>query len=138
MLNNDTGASEDLLRDFSDGDLCKSNPLLRKKYTLQLKFHIDEFEVVSPLRSKRGKHKLTTVYFKIGNLDKFLSQPQNTYLSTFVRHKLIQTGCTDYDEVFRPLLSDVRILETQGVSLKCGGEKKIFHRTIATFFTLMV
>lgn len=78
--------------------------------------------MINPLGSKKGKHKLTAVYFKIGNLDsKFLSELQNTYLSTLVQHRFIQTGFTDYDEVFQPLLSDVEILETQGVSLKCGG-----------------
>ena len=120
MLNRDVNPSkDDVLRDFTDGDICKSNPLLCKKNTLQFKFFVDEFEVVNPLGSKKGKHKLTAVYFKIGNLDsKFLSELQNTYLSTLVQHKFIQTGFTDYDEVFQPLLSDVEILETRGVSLK--------------------
>lgn len=107
--------------------------MLCQKNTVQLKFYLDEFEVVNPLGSKKGKHKLTAVYFKIGNLDgKFLSELQNTYLSTLVQHRFIQTGFTDYDEVFQPLLSDVEILETQGVSLKCGGEERIFRGTIAT------
>lgn len=101
--------------------------------TTEILHTVDEFEVVNPLGSKKGKHKLTAVYFKIGNLDsKYLSELQNTYLSTLVQHKFIQSGFTDYDEVLQPLISDVEILETDGVSLKCGGEEKIFHGTIAT------
>lgn len=41
MLNRDAEPSnDDILRDFSDGNICKSNPLLCQKNTLQLKFYI--------------------------------------------------------------------------------------------------
>ncbi len=116
----DIDPSNDDVLHFTDGDICKRNPLLCQTNTVKLKFHMDEFEVVNPLGSKKGKQTDSGVFHI------------HTYLSTLVQHKLIQTGITDYDEVFHPLLSDVETLETQGVSLKCGGEERIFCGTITT------
>lgn len=80
-LNQPTPAThdDDILEDFTDGELFRTNPNLASQ-SLRLHFYVDEFEVVNPLGSSKGTHKLTAVYFKLGNLgNKENSQLHNTY-----------------------------------------------------------
>lgn len=39
---------------------------------------------------------------------------------------------SNYNDVFRPLIENIRHLETEGVLLECNGESKQFVRNIAT------
>ncbi|RXN21976.1 zinc finger protein [Labeo rohita] len=80
MLNQEeTPKDQDVMKDYTDGEQFKSCELSCLS-NLRLHFYIDEFEIVNPLGSKRGKHKLTAVYFKLGNIDKkYTSKLENIY-----------------------------------------------------------
>lgn len=59
MLNQEkTPKHPDVMEDYTDGDQFKSCELSSLS-NVRLHFYIDEFEIVNPLGSKRGKHKLT-------------------------------------------------------------------------------
>lgn len=125
--------NEDILKDYTDGEQCKAHPLLCNHNNIRLHFYVDEFEIVNPLGAKRGKHKLTAVYFKLGNIHhRYTSKVEHIYLSILVKHKLIYKDASNYYDVFRPLIDDVRLLETEGVVLDCGRESKRFFGTIAS------
>ncbi len=120
------------MKDYTDGDQFKSRELSSLS-TLRLHFYIDEFEIVNPLGSKRGKHKLTAVYFKLGNIDKkYTSKLENIYLSSLIRHRNIEEDLTNYNNLFQPLIKEVTCLETEGVTLSCNGESRILYGTVVT------
>lgn len=92
---------------------------------LCLHFYMDEFEIVNPLGSKRGKHQLTAAYFKLGNIE-------NIYLSSLIRHRYIEEDLTNYNNLFQPLIEEVTCLETEGVTLSCNGKSRRFYGTVVT------
>lgn len=56
------------IRDIWDGSLFKSRPLFStEKHTVHIQMFYYDFEVVNPLGSKRGIHKLDAIYFKFRN-----------------------------------------------------------------------
>jgi len=56
-------SSDDVMRDLCDGSLFKSNPLFAEDpHALQLCLYYDECEVVNPLGSRRGIHKIGFIY----------------------------------------------------------------------------
>ncbi|XP_046863754.1 uncharacterized protein LOC124457571 [Xenia sp. Carnegie-2017] len=58
-----------LLSDYCDGNEFKSHPLFSIDPTaLQIILYYDEVEIVNPLGSKTGKHKLGLVYYTLGNI----------------------------------------------------------------------
>lgn len=112
--------------------MFRTNPHIASE-RLCLHFYMDEFEVINPLDSKRGKHKMTAVYFKLGNPDrKETSKLQNIYLSVLVHHHFLQNKLTDYAEVLQPLIVDIQTLETSGVLLSCDGESKLCKGTMVS------
>lgn len=133
MLNQEEAPKhQDIMEDYTDGDQFKSSHLTSLS-SLRLHFYIDEFEIVNPLGSKKGKHKLTAVYFKLGNIDKkYTSKLENIYLSSLIRHRFIEEDLTNYNNLFQPLIEEVRHLETEGVTLSCNGESRRFYGTIVT------
>lgn len=89
-----------------------------KFHSLRLHFYMHEFEVANPLGSKRGRHKLTAIYFKLGNLGhKDTSKLQNIYLSTLVHHRFIKKELTSYAEVLQHPITDLAMLETTGIKM---------------------
>ena len=51
--------ADGFLQDYCDGSNFKSHPLFSlHKHALELILYYDDCEVVNPLGSKRGKHKL--------------------------------------------------------------------------------
>lgn len=131
-LNRAQSENDEILTDFIGGEMFKSNRHMTF-HSLRLHFYVDEFEVVNPLGSKRGRHKLTAVYFKLGNLDhKDTSKLQNIYLSTLVHHRFLKNELTSYAEVLQPLITDLAVLETTGIMLSCEGESRVFNGPVAS------
>lgn len=98
-----------------DGSAFKKHPFFagdESKICLQL--YTDEFEVCNPLGSKRGKHKLTAVYFSVLNLGvQYRSALSGINLVLLVKDKHV---CTyGFTKVLAPLLDDLAILENDGI-----------------------
>lgn len=68
----------------------------------------------NPLGSKRGKHKLTAVYFSVLNFNtKYRSAPSGINLVIRVKDKYVSTY--GFQKILAPLLEDVAILENDGI-----------------------
>ncbi|XP_041823596.1 uncharacterized protein LOC121628577 [Melanotaenia boesemani] len=103
--------------DISDGLYFKNHPLFSKqKYALQILLYYDDFEMANPLGSKKGIHKLGCVYFTLKNLPpKMNSVLMNVHLAVlFYTEDLKKYG---FEEILKPLIDDLEILETQGIKL---------------------
>ncbi|CAN7978968.1 unnamed protein product, partial [Ixodes persulcatus] len=84
----------------------------RKKICVQL--YSDEFEVCNPLGSKRGKHKLTAVYFSVLNFpQKVRSRLSGIHLALLVKDKFVASY--GLHKIFEPLVRDIAELEKNGI-----------------------
>ena len=107
----------DMYKDFSDGLALQNNPVFQSScQTIQLILYADSFEVVNPLGCARRKHSIMTVYFTLANLD--------VYMRSKVHHFQLLLLCKDkffskdtLDLVLKPLIEDLKILESSGVDL---------------------
>jgi len=56
-------------RGFADGSLYANDPFFSEHpEALQIQLYIDELELCNPIGAKRSKHKVTAVYYMVGNL----------------------------------------------------------------------
>ncbi|XP_077531644.1 uncharacterized protein LOC144144139 [Haemaphysalis longicornis] len=79
-----------------------------------LQLYSDEFDVCNPLGSKRGKHKMTAVYFSVLNFSaQFRSTLPGIYLVLLVKDKHVSTY--GLPKILEPLLQDIRELENDGI-----------------------
>jgi hypothetical protein len=115
--------------DLSDGLVMKQSEFFKANVDgLQIILYQDAFEVVNPLGSARGKHKLLAVYYMLGNmLPAVRSGVDQMQLVLLCKEK-------DYREfgagvIFRPLLEDLKVLETAGVDL--GSDFGVKRGTLA-------
>lgn len=100
-----------------DGAYSKTHPLfIVERLALQIQIYYDDFETANPLGSKRGIHKIGCLHFVVRNLPpKFNSVLMNIHLvSLFHTQDLQNYG---FDVILEPLINDVKILESQGLSL---------------------
>lgn len=81
----------------------------QKKYALQIQLYFDEFETTNPLGSKKGIHKLGCIYFILRNLP-----PKYNGVALFHSQDLKKYG---FDDILKPLVDDLKILETQGIEV---------------------
>ena len=57
--------------------------------TIRLHMYVDDFEVCNPIGSRRSVHKLTAIYFVVGNVPpKYWSQASGIYLALLARCKV--------------------------------------------------
>ncbi|KAH9382026.1 hypothetical protein HPB48_011256 [Haemaphysalis longicornis] len=113
-----------LLRSFCDGLIYeeKVSALLENgsQYTLFLVLYSDEVDVVNPLGSKRGVHKLLVVYFSVLNLHvRYRSQLCTIHVAVVARYKLVQEH--GIGALLKPLISDVSTLATDGFVVESSG-----------------
>jgi hypothetical protein len=122
----------ELLCSYKDGSAFMQHPLFGvDSMALRLHLYIDDFEVCNPIGSRRGGQKLTAVYFVLGNIHpKYWSQSSSIHLAILARAKLV--GKYGLAEVLKPLIADIKILETTGISVKFNGLDRIFHGSVAT------
>lgn len=89
---------------------------------LQIQLYYDDFETANPLGSKRGIHKIGCLYFLVRYLpSKFNSVLTFIHLvSLFHTQDLNKYG---FHVILEPLINDMKILESQGLSLPFSDEQ---------------
>ena len=90
----------------------------QKNYGNSLRIHLynDEFEVVNPIGSKRGTHKMNATYFTLGNLpSKYSSQLKHIHLVNIVKHKAVKAE--GYAATFAPLVNELKQLFADGFDI---------------------
>ena len=114
-----------------DGIIFKSNPLLNsEKKILEIVLNHDDFGIVNPLGNKTVKYKTSGFYFVLGNLPpQYRSRQKDIHLAIMYSSKLISKY--GYQEILRPLLDDLRKLETEGIYIKFDSCVHQFYGTLA-------
>lgn len=129
LLKRECKSEPDTYTDFSDGAYFKTHPLFTvERLALQIQIYYDDFETANPLGSKRGIHKIGCLYFIVRNLPpKFNSVLMNIHLVALFHTQDLQNY--GFDVILEPLINDVKILESQGLSLPFSDEP--VHGTIS-------
>ncbi|KAH7954539.1 hypothetical protein HPB49_019568 [Dermacentor silvarum] len=112
-----------MLRNFCDGLMYKEkiSAILQNgsQYTLFLVLYSDEIDIVNPLGSKRGIHKLLVVYFSVLNLHAcYRSQLCTIHVAVIARYKIVVEH--GIEAVLEPLLRDVSALQKTGFISRQG------------------
>lgn len=104
-----------------DGNIseCTENNSLQ----LKIQLYIDEFELGNPIGAKRGKHKLTAVYFTIGNVPLRYRNKDMIFLCLLVTHRSLKLYDPTYHKVFEPLLHDLHLLQ-EGIDVNISRSYK--------------
>ena len=96
---------------------------------LQLLAFQDAFETVNPLGSSKTKFKVVAFYFDSANLPPFLrSKTENLKLILLCREKYI--NIYGWETILKRVMSDLRILETEGVTVSINGETRNYLGTL--------
>ena len=115
-LQNSADKTGSAFHDVHDGSVFKSNKLFEGK-ALQIILYQDAFEVVNPLGSGRGKHKLIGTYFVLANIE-----PHNRSKIDQIQLVLLcsEKDMKDFGEekIYQMLIDDLKKLETEGILCK--------------------
>ncbi|XP_062712865.1 uncharacterized protein LOC109431829 [Aedes albopictus] len=130
-LKNENRSSDGIMRGFKDGslfsklDFCQKHP-----FGVRISLHVDDVEYCNPLGSRRGKHKLTVITFKVQNFDpRINSGLDKVYVALMVPSKCVKKY--GFEKVLKPLLQDLMALESEsGVEINPLIPNPAFRRGI--------
>lgn len=118
------------LKDFTDGLIFQQHTFFdcfERQLSLQL--YTDEFEILNCLGSKKQIHKISCVYFVLGNIPlKYRSSLQNIHVAVLVRNRFLQKY--GYEQILQPLLRDICELQCHGISLDGECQSCIFKGSV--------
>lgn len=107
--------TSDTLQEFSDGLIYKESEFFRSNAcALQVVLYFDEFEVVNPLGSKKGKQKLAAVYMALANINAFERSDLKS-IQLLLLCPVIDVKEFGLNKCLEPLIFDLKVLETEGV-----------------------
>lgn len=100
--------------------------------TIPLLFYFDDFESSNPLGSHAGVHKLGVVYFTIPSIpQKYSSRLENIFLNMIFYS--IDRNNFGNTILFRPLVDELKYLETCGITIKVKNSDQQIHFKIVGF-----
>ena len=105
-------------------DICDGKNHKNMEERIQLIMYFDEFVVTNPLGNKVNKYSVGAIYFVVANLER-RAQLKDMHLCMLFRADL--TKKFGWEKVLAPLLSDLKLLEEDGiqVSFSCGEKKEV-------------
>ncbi|XP_047658047.1 uncharacterized protein LOC113658066 [Tachysurus fulvidraco] len=116
MMARDSQQKTNFLYDMMESSLRIMNSSQNKGMQFRSNFIFDEFECVKTLGSKRGIHKLGTIYFTIRNISpKYNSSLLNIHLVALFHAQDIKIY--GFDKILEPLVQDISTLETNGIRI---------------------
>ncbi|XP_044579588.1 uncharacterized protein LOC123261800 [Cotesia glomerata] len=125
---------EGILSSFLDGQHAETHEFLQQHpHALRLQLYYDELEIVNPLGSKTGIHKLGAFYYSIQNIPSQINYDLNSI------HVLAL--CADVDvkkygfkAILQPFLNDLEKLESDaGILVNTENGPFILRATLAAF-----
>lgn len=121
-----------VLCNFTDGKIWTSLNAAERSKFLRLHLYSDEVEICNPLGSRKTVHKMAMFYFLVGNIEtKYWSKLTNIHLALMCRYKSIKD--IDYRKLLEPLLSDIKVLETDGITVEMDGISHQLFGSIVLF-----
>jgi hypothetical protein len=104
------------LHTFLDGLHWKRHPLANGKVLL-IRLYVDDFEPCNALGSHRTLYKIGTIYFQFECLpSSFNAKLENMFLSLCYHTDDVKTF--GWGSVLKPLIDELKVLESTGMSLK--------------------
>ena len=122
-----------LIEDFCDGSIYNSHLLFSQDSTaLQIVAYYDELEICNPLGSHIKKHKWGIVFYTLANISPDLrSQLKMINLAIVASVPIIEKH--GLDKILQPILVDLNILSTTGISLPVHGIVHTFKGALIAF-----
>lgn len=113
-------------KDFCCGTIYQNTELFRKyPDSLQLQLFIDGFEIASPLKTKTTIHSQVAIYMNIRNMpQRFAYNLNNIHLVCLINENDLKKAQTSYNDVWKLIVSEIKILETTGINLESGENLK--------------
>jgi len=109
-----------LMYDFCDGSLYSDISLFAEdKSALQLCLYFDECEVVNPLGSRRGIHKIGFIYLSLRNVTPMFNSRLNN-IHILAAFNSLDRSVYGFHKILAPIVADLKELE-QGVDLMLRG-----------------
>ncbi|GFQ94321.1 uncharacterized protein LOC106175700 [Trichonephila clavata] len=108
---------------IQDGFYYYSNPTFTAIDTITIELYVDDVELINPLGSHTGIHKLGFVYFAIKDLPVSLQSSLGSIFLTNVHYSL-DVEKYGYKAIFEPLIQDLKQLLDKGIQFQ-GNTYKI-------------
>ena len=117
--------TDGIIEDVCDGSVFRTHPLFSSDPSaLQIIAVFDELELCNPLGT-HVKHKLAIVLFTLGNIHpKYRSSLRVIHLLIAATVPVVEKY--GLDEILQPLIRDLRILATEGVTFTKNGVERTF------------
>lgn len=91
---------------------------------LQIQLYFDDYTLTNPLAASSRKHKICAVYFQLGNIPhQYRSKLSTIQLVSLTKSTVIKEF--GMNVVFSQLLQDLKVLETDGISIVF--DSNVFH-----------
>lgn len=117
------------MTNYTDGLRFSTNTLCQSSYNVHIFLYQDGFGTVNPLGDAKTRHKLVGVYFTIGNMHPVLrSRTENNFLALLCFEKDLKLY--GVDSIFKVLINDIKLLETEGLNINIGETETLIHGTI--------
>lgn len=111
--------------DFCCGSVFKRSELFQmQKYCLQIEIFNDDYEVCNPIGSKATIHKICGVYFRIRNIPGG-SESNKVNLVALCNSDDLKTLSTDFNNIWKCVVDDLKYLEETGIDIISAGNIKI-------------
>lgn len=119
----------DAIQDVFDGEFCKTHPLFQNEVSIPLVIYQDDCEIVNPLGSKTGVHKLGLIYFTLKSLPPdLLSSLQSQFLLAVYKSDDIATY--GFDAILRSIVEEIRCLESDGILVNTPNYQGVVKFTV--------
>lgn len=119
----------DAIQDVFDGEFCKTHPLFQNEVSIPLVIYQDDCEVVNPLGSKTGIHKLGLIYFILKSLPPdLLSSLQSQFLLAVYKSDDVVTY--GLDAILLPIVEEIRCLESDGIFVNTPNYQGVVKFTV--------
>lgn len=128
-INPRKSSNNNSLFDVKDGNFIKNSNFFNNKNTVQIGFYQDAFELCNPLGASKSKFKMIGIYMILLNLPPFLrSKTENIKLVMLVNNKYVTKF--GWKNILQRLISDLHILENEGVNIVINSETMNFKGSI--------
>jgi hypothetical protein len=114
---------------YTDGSKFLNDPYFAANPdALHIQLYADELEICNPLGAKKGKQKVTAVYYLIGNIHpQFRSKQQFIHLACLARYSCIKKLGNNYSDMFKPLVHDLALLQEHGFEMLVNGKQQLIR-----------